>query len=146
MGAPDRIDPDRRRSIAALVLTGLGMVVFIGFHFVEYQGDAGWAIWLELWDILRYPSDIDAQVAVIVAGFVCMSMLSVCAPFLRPILEKSRLARLLLGGLSLLSALILGYFLVTGPNRMLFLLTLASALTTTGILLVPAERPREPMP
>ena len=89
-------------NVVALALLLTALIVFVAFHFliVEYDSDPsavgknemGWEIWPSLFEFLKEADFSDLRGMIVAASFLCATLLVVLAPFLLPVLKRSRLA------------------------------------------------------
>lgn len=124
------------RAAASLMFRGLGLTVFLVFHFVPDLGGPGWRIWQNIGQLFEQPARLTQTGSLIIAAFLALAVTSIAAPFSGGVFCRSSLARYGLATLSLLATLVFGYWIIRFPMLHLFLLALAAALTTLGIFLV----------
>ncbi|MCW1921705.1 hypothetical protein OKA05_04020 [Luteolibacter arcticus] len=90
-------------NLVALALLITALIAFVAFHFlvVDYDSDPstvektperGWEIWLELIGFLKDADFTEFRGMIAAASFLCATLLVVLAPFLVPVLKRSRLA------------------------------------------------------
>lgn len=83
-------------NLVALALLLTALTAFVAFHFlvVEYESDKsemGWEIWPSLFEFLKQADFSEPRGMIAAASFLCATLLVVLAPFLVPVLKKSRL-------------------------------------------------------
>ena len=160
---PMPIPHARRMNLVALALLSTSLLSFVAFHFlvIEHHMDVsvmgkphemGWEIWPSLIRFLKDADFTELRGMIAASAFLCGVVLITVAPFLMPVLKRSRLAWWMLvlssgiaalgfGGIVAVNAFDSG-FSRSGPGVPCLLA--AFALNFAGLLFVRRELPAEP--